>query len=174
MGLAPWGVIGQGKWMSKEQLAQRKESGEAVRGVQGSDGLAEKDAKMSEALEKVAEEIGDGATVTSVAIAWAILKTPYVFPISKSVHSSVSYSEADMTTVGGRKISHLHANIKALSHRLTAEQTARLEAIYPFDIGFPMNFFGADSHLTGKTQNVIVGGSAKVQWVKAEEAISPA
>jgi hypothetical protein len=38
--------------------------------------------KMSETLARVAEQLGDGATVTSVAIAWALLKFPYVFPIS--------------------------------------------------------------------------------------------
>lgn len=84
MGLAPWGVIGQGKWMSRAQIEERKKSGEAFRGGGSADGLSEKDLKMSEALEKIAEEIGDGATVTSVAIAWSLLKTPYVFPISTS------------------------------------------------------------------------------------------
>lgn len=156
MGLAPWGVIGQGKWMSKAQIEERKKSGEAFRGGGNADGLSEKDLKMSEALEKIAEEIGDGATVTSVAIAWALLKTPYVFPI-----------------IGGRKISHLRANIKALSHDLTPKQVETLESIYPFDLGFPMNVFGADSKVTGKTENWLVGVSAKVQWVKAEQAIRP-
>lgn len=78
MGLAPWGVIGQGKFMSKEQLKERKDSGEAIRG--GEQG--ENDVKISEALAKIGDELG--ASVTAVAIAWALHKTPYVFPISES------------------------------------------------------------------------------------------
>ncbi len=85
MGLAPWGVIGQGKWMSKSQIDERKSNGEKFRGGAGE--LSEKDLKMSESLEKIAEEIGGGATVTSVAIAWSLLKFPYIFPISESMHS---------------------------------------------------------------------------------------
>jgi len=79
LGLAPWGVIGQGKWQSKAQLEERKKSGEKLRGE-----ISEQDEKMSDTLARVADEIGDGATVTSVAIAWALLKYPYVFPISES------------------------------------------------------------------------------------------
>jgi aryl-alcohol dehydrogenase-like predicted oxidoreductase len=77
MGLAPWGVIGQGKFMSPAQIKQRKESNEKLRGDQ-----SENDIKISEALGKIGEEVG--GSVTSVAIAWAMKKTPYVFPISKS------------------------------------------------------------------------------------------
>lgn len=85
LGLAPWGVIGQGKFMSAAQVAERKSNGEKFRG--GADELSEKDLKMSEALEKVAGELGEGATVTSVALAWALLKFPYVFPIGAPTFS---------------------------------------------------------------------------------------
>jgi aryl-alcohol dehydrogenase-like predicted oxidoreductase len=64
--------------MSKEQLDERKQSGEKIRGGE----VNEQDTKMSEVLGRIAEELGDGATVTSVAIAWAFHKHPYVFPIS--------------------------------------------------------------------------------------------
>jgi len=80
MGIAPWGVIGQGKWMSSAQIEERKNAGEAFRG--GANEITGKDLDMSKALEKIASEIGGGATVTSVAIAWTLLKVPYVFPIS--------------------------------------------------------------------------------------------
>lgn len=46
--------------------------------------------------------------------------------------------------VGGRKVSHLHDNIKALSIRLTEEQIARLEAVKPFELGFPYGLIGND------------------------------
>lgn len=55
-----------------------------------------------------------------VAIAYLLLKTPYVFPI-----------------IGGRKVEHLLANIQALEIDLTPEQIAYLESVIPFDPGFP-------------------------------------
>lgn len=36
---------------------------------------------MSAALAEVAAELGDGATLAAVAMAWALHKTPYVFPV---------------------------------------------------------------------------------------------
>jgi aryl-alcohol dehydrogenase-like predicted oxidoreductase len=77
MGFAPWGVIGQGKFMSKSQLEERKASNEPIRGGEQS----EKDIKISEALAKIGDELG--ASVTAVALAWAFRKMPYVFPISE-------------------------------------------------------------------------------------------
>lgn len=59
----------------------------------------------------------------TVAIAYLLLKTPYVFPI-----------------VGGRKVEHLLDNIEALDIDLTNEQIAYLESILPFDPGFPSTF----------------------------------
>ena len=37
---------------------------------------------VSAALEKVAAELGEGVSLCSVAIAWALHKAPYVFPIA--------------------------------------------------------------------------------------------
>lgn len=176
MGIAPWGVIGQGKWMSQAQIDERVSKGDRFRGGAGE--LSEKDLKMSHALEDIAKEIGDGATVTSVAIAWALLKYPYVFPISVCtprlvVTNEVLTNHVFALTVGGRKINHLHDNINALKHDLTSEQMAALEDIYPFDFGFPFNTFGQDSRITGKTENMLINASAHLQWVKAEQAIRP-
>jgi len=75
--------------------------------------------------------------------------------------------------VGGRKINHLQDNIKALSHDLTDKQMEALEAIYPFDMGFPMNRFGMDSNVTGKSESWLIAAAAPFQWVTAEKAIRP-
>ena len=82
---------------------------------------------MSLALEKVANEVAraqgkqDGAiSITAVAIAYVLQKTPYVFPI-----------------VGGRKVEHLKQNIEALNIALSEEQVKELEETLPFDPGFP-------------------------------------
>ncbi len=55
-----------------------------------------------------------------MAIAYVMHKTPYVFPI-----------------IGGRKVEHLEANLKALDISLSKEQIDYLESTIPFDPGFP-------------------------------------
>lgn len=65
-------------------------------------------------------------------------KTPNVFPI-----------------VGGRKTSHLKGNIDALKIKLTEADLDEIDAAYPFEIGFPMNFaFG-----TPKAASTLNGGN---------------
>ncbi|GBE89945.1 hypothetical protein SCP_1702710 [Sparassis crispa] len=79
---------------------------------------------MCQALEEVAAQVGT-KSITSVAIAYAMQKVPYVFPI-----------------VGGRKVEHLMENIEALSISLSPEQIAYLEGILPFEPGFPYTTIG--------------------------------
>ena len=55
---------------------------------------------VSAALEKVASEVGNGATLGSIAVAWAMNKAPYVFPI-----------------VGGRNPQQLEEIIKVVPFR---------------------------------------------------------
>ena len=57
---------------------------------------------------------------STVAIAYVMQKTPYVFPI-----------------VGGRKVEHLLANIEALNIALTSEHIKLIETVVPFNLGFP-------------------------------------
>lgn len=78
----------------------------------------------------------DDHDIVSVALAYVMQKTPYVFPI-----------------VGGRKMEHLLANIEALDISLSPEQIAYLEGVLPFDVGFPNNIFGVSSF---KLLNVLI------------------
>lgn len=76
-------------------------------------------------------------------------------------------------SVGGRKISHLHDNIKALEIQLTSEQIKTLEEVTPFDIGFPATAFGTDPHYDGGANpNGLVRASAHMQWVREYVPIS--
>ena len=88
---------------------------------------------MSEALSKVASEHGIKSP-TAIALAWVMSKAPRVFPI-----------------VGGRKIEHLHDNIKALSIKLTDTQIQYLESIRPFADEYPASFAGPDPNVTGSS-----------------------
>ncbi|KAH8893272.1 putative aryl-alcohol dehydrogenase Aad14 [Thozetella sp. PMI_491] len=133
MALAPWDVLGGGKFQSKKTLEQRKVAGEGLRPMTSPNGgQTEAEAVISEALYKVAQEHGS-ESVTAVALAYVMSKAENVFPI-----------------VGGRKVEYLQDNIQALSIKLTDEQIAYLENVRPFDIGFPSNFLGADPYVTGK------------------------
>jgi aryl-alcohol dehydrogenase-like predicted oxidoreductase len=115
MGIAPWGAMGGGHFKSDEQ---RRCSDGRKMGDAGESAI-----KVSKVLEKIAQK--KDAAITSVALAYVMHKTPYVFPI-----------------IGGRKVEHLRDNIKALSLELTEEDMKDIEGATPFDLGFPMNFLG--------------------------------
>jgi aryl-alcohol dehydrogenase-like predicted oxidoreductase len=155
MAIAPWGSIGEGKFKSKQQIEELKKSGEKLRqyGPKGSD-QTEDQIKMSAALEKVANELGGGYSVTAVALAYVLQRTPYVFPV-----------------VGGRKVTHLQDNIRALEINLSEEQVRFLESQVPFNVGFPTSLLGEDPHRSGETQGMLMKMSGNVKWVKKSSAI---
>ncbi len=146
MAIAPWDVLGGGKFQSKKALEARKANGESLRGLISGTEQTEEERRISEALEKVAGEIGEETSITAVALAYVMAKASHVFPI-----------------VGGRKVEHLKDNIKALSIRLTDEQIAYLESVKPFDLGFPGNFIGDDPNITGFSR--LLDRTAKMSFV---------
>ena len=115
MGLAPWGSLGGGYFKPSQQTEQGGRNMPSVR--------TGKEAEVSLVLEKIGNARARPVPLTSIALAYVLHKTPYVTPI-----------------VGGRKISHLKQNIEALMIRLTPQEIDEIEAAYPFDVGFPMNF----------------------------------
>ncbi|KAK9482251.1 putative aryl-alcohol dehydrogenase protein [Lipomyces starkeyi] len=123
--------IHQGRWNTKKALEERKKKGEGLRSLIGP-GQTEDEVKISEALSKVASEHGI-ESVTAIALAYFLSKTPNVFPI-----------------VGGRKVEHLQDNIQALKIKLTTKQIEYLDGIKPFDVGFPNNFIGEGSEVDGQ------------------------
>lgn len=152
MALAPWDVLGGGKFKPKQEIEERKANGEILRSIFNSEQTKEEEA-MSAALEKVANEHGTKA-LTAVALAYVMAKAPNVFPI-----------------VGGRKVEHLKGNIEALNLRLTQEQIEYLESQAPFNIGFPNDFIGPDPAVTGKP-SLLLGASARYSFVKAPKSIT--
>jgi aryl-alcohol dehydrogenase-like predicted oxidoreductase len=117
MALAPWDVLGGGKFQSKKSMEERKKNKEGLRSMMGVNEQSEDEIKMSEALGKVAAEHGI-ESVTAVALAYVMSKTPNVFPI-----------------VGGRKVEHLKDNIQALKIKLTTKQIEFLESVKPLTPG---------------------------------------
>lgn len=112
MALAPWGALGGGTFKSEQQRQSRE-----GRQVPTSDAAI----KVSRVLEEIANE--KSTAITSVALAYVMHKSPYVFPI-----------------VGGRSINHLRQNIEALTVRLSKEDMRRIEEAVPFELGFPHDF----------------------------------
>ncbi|KAJ5713091.1 Aldo/keto reductase [Penicillium malachiteum] len=134
MALAPWDVLGGGKFKTKAEIERRKTAGENLRTSAGRlPYQTEDEIKASEALAKVASEHGI-ESVTSVALAYVMSKAGSVFPL-----------------VGGRNAEHLKDNIQALSLELTQEQTQYLESVKPFDAGFPHNFVPTDPNVSGSS-----------------------
>lgn len=152
MTLAPWDVMGGGKFKTKEEIEQRKAQGQGLRSILGSE-QTEEEAAMSAALSKVANEHGI-KSLTAVALAYVMAKAPNVFPL-----------------VGGRKVEHLKDNIEALKIRLTAEQIEYLESQKPFDVGFPSNFIGPDPKVTGKA-SFLMAANASYSFVHAPKSIT--
>lgn len=117
MALAPYGVLGQGRFQTKEGFAEREKHNPGRKFIPTSD----LDKRVSAVLEDVAA--AKGVQLLDVALAYVRSKAPYVFPI-----------------VGGRKVDHIRGSIKALEVALSEEEVEKVDAAYPFDHGFPHTF----------------------------------
>ncbi|EMD36884.1 hypothetical protein CERSUDRAFT_114803 [Gelatoporia subvermispora B] len=132
LALAPWNVLAAGKIRTDAEEEQRRQTGEKGRTISSDQWeRTPEQRKVCLALEEVAKQVG-AKSITSVAIAYVLQKTPYVFPI-----------------VGGRKVQHLHDNIEALSIALSEEQIEYLESVQPFERGFPHGMIGDGTEYTG-------------------------
>ncbi|OJZ80605.1 hypothetical protein ASPFODRAFT_147303 [Aspergillus luchuensis CBS 106.47] len=142
MAIAPWDVLGSGKFQSKRSMAAREKAGEGLRTMFGPGKQTPKEIEVSEALSKVASEHGI-ESVTAIAIAYVMAKAPNVFPL-----------------VGGRKVEYLHDNIQALSITLTKAQIEYLESVSPLDLGYPYSMIGTDPRVTGKPTRMLSNSAA--------------
>ncbi|KAA1474160.1 Aldo/keto reductase [Dentipellis sp. KUC8613] len=149
LALAPWDVLGAGRFRTDAEDEARRARGEGERTGHTQDLQWERnedDCKISAALEKVAGELG-AKSIQAVAIAYHLQKTPYVFPI-----------------IGGRKVENLERNIEALTLNLSKEQMQYLESVLPFDVGFPNWLIG-----DGISPHPIMKHHAPIAlWPKAE------
>lgn len=112
MAITPWGSLGGGNFKTEE--ARTSNEGRKSE-------ISDADVKTSQALEAIA--VRKNTAITSIALAYVMHKTPYVFPV-----------------IGGRKVEHLKGNIEALTIELTDEEVQEIESAVPFDLGFPHNF----------------------------------
>ncbi|KAL7948795.1 NADP-dependent oxidoreductase domain-containing protein [Trichoderma barbatum] len=150
--LAPFGVLGMGYFRTSAQRAAEKEEDREGRKV----AFVDKPQKtiMADALEKIA--LAHGTSITSVALAWARTKAPYVFPI-----------------VGGRKIEHLKANIEALGIDLTDEEKDSIESAVPFHFGYPQEFLGGPKGAVYGSDTWTTKKLGHFDWVTPPQAPKP-
>lgn len=145
MALAPWGSLGGGNFKTEEQ--RKAQEGRKVKPT-------EAQIKISDALEAVAKR--KNTIITSVALAYVMHKTPYVFPI-----------------VGGRTIDHLKQNIEALALELTEKDIEEIENAVPFDIGFPNNFYYGEKMAAHPNHVWIMGMAGTFDYVPLPKPIAP-
>jgi aryl-alcohol dehydrogenase-like predicted oxidoreductase len=139
MGLAPWGALGGGNFKTKEQFESVDRRKFAPQ--------SERQEKLSAVLEGIANR--RGTKITSVALAYVMHKTPYVFPI-----------------VGCRKVSYLKDNIEALNLKLSDEEIDEIEDAVPFDLGFPSNFITAGKRLIGPRDVRLSSMYGRFDWME--------
>jgi aryl-alcohol dehydrogenase-like predicted oxidoreductase len=126
MGLLPYGTLGQGRFQTEAAFKERE---------QNNPGRKSKPRQVEKVVSKILEDIASAKNtqITSIAMAYVLHKTPYVFPL-----------------VGGRKVEHIKGNIDALNIALSDEDIAKIDSAYYFDPGFPHTFlsgslFGEDT-----------------------------
>lgn len=147
MGLAPWGALGGGRFKTEEQ----RQSGEGRQ----MGGASEAEIKVSKVLEGIAKK--KDTEITSVALAYVMHKSPYVFPI-----------------VGGRKVDHLKGNIAALGLELSDKDIEEIEGAIPFDVGFPLNFLSRKpGGAKGPGDSWLLTMSGHVDYVEPEKVSVP-
>jgi aryl-alcohol dehydrogenase-like predicted oxidoreductase len=147
MGIAPWGVLGQGLFKTVDELAKIKETGEKTR--QARDPKAyEKNRGIVAALQKLAEK--KKSNVAGIALAYVYAKEPYVFPI-----------------LGARKLEQIQGSVEALTNvSLSSEEVKELEESNPLDLGFPYDLIGQ----TAETNNIL-HRAAKYSFVAKPQPI---
>ncbi|EKG20292.1 Aldo/keto reductase [Macrophomina phaseolina MS6] len=158
MALAPYGVLNQGRFQTEEGFREREKHNPGRNFIP----TTQRDKQVSKVLEDMSKE--KGVPLLSIALAYVVQKTPYVFPI-----------------VGGRKVEHIQGSIEALGVTLTEEEVERVESAYDFDPGFPHNFlsgtlFQPDAKPKGAygPQDVWLTKSAgNFDWVEPPKALRP-
>ncbi|KAG8168161.1 hypothetical protein KVR01_003850 [Diaporthe batatas] len=146
MGLAPWGALGGGAFKTEKQ--RNSQEGRKVQAT-------EEQIKVSGVLEKIANR--KNTAITSVALAYVMHKTPYVFPI-----------------VGGRTIDHLKGNVEALKLHLSREDMKEIEGAVPFDHGFPTTFLYQGKSVDHPGEVWLLGMGGTFDYVPLQEPITPA
>lgn len=159
MALAPYGVLGQGRFQIKEGFESRERNNPGRHFIP----LSTLDKQVSAVLESISK--AKGCKLLDVALAYVMQKTPYVFPI-----------------VGARKVDHIQGCIEGLGVNLSDDEIQEIEKAYPFEHGFPHSLLNGRLWLSGESDGpsravggpedvVMLKGAGSFDWVKSSDAL---
>lgn len=152
LALAPWGALGGGGFKTKAQREAGQEGGRNMKVT-----VLGNEEKVSDVLEKISLSNPSTPPITSIALAYLMHKSPYVYPI-----------------VGGRKVSHLEGNIAALGLCLTPQEIREIDNAYGFDMGFPHSFLNpANTAVLGPEDNRFANNMGFFDYVEVPKPIPP-
>ncbi|KPI38976.1 Norsolorinic acid A [Cyphellophora attinorum] len=119
MAIAPWGVLGQGLFKTREQREAATDDDRKSWAP-----ITDEQQLVVDKLEEIARR--KETSLQNVAIAYTLHKTPYVFPV-----------------LGGRKLEQLKSNLEALNVRMSRQDMDEIDMATgkAFDLGFPQNTF---------------------------------
>ncbi|OBT87412.1 hypothetical protein VE02_04203 [Pseudogymnoascus sp. 03VT05] len=143
MAFVAWGALGGGNFRTEAQFAEMRGKTKEGRGGEPSEDAV----NVSKALETVAQR--KETTIAAVALAYLLVKAPYVFPI-----------------IGCRTLAHLEGNIGGLGVELGEEDVKEIEAAKVFKVGYPGTVFGKDLE-----SQWLPGMAGKFKYVKKAGAI---
>ncbi|QIW99246.1 hypothetical protein AMS68_004764 [Peltaster fructicola] len=147
MAIIPWGVLGSGYLKSADTTEKGSRQTPHV--------LTGREEEVSKVLDGVAKK--HSVPIQAVALAWAMQKAPYIFPL-----------------VGGSKVSHLKANAEALALQLGPEDVEVIDKAYPFDLGFPHNFINMAGYMSTGPQDIsFLAQMGWYDYVTPSAAIKP-
>jgi len=147
MGLTIYNALGGGKFKTEEELARLEKEEDQGRKLESLWKITPDDQKATKVLDKIAKELK--SSITSIALAYIILKAPYVFPV-----------------IGVRKLDYLKGNIAALNVELTEAHMKELDATVPPAPTFPVNPFGSHAR-----ENFAFLSTGRYAWVEEPSAI---
>lgn len=151
MAFMPYGVLGSGYFQTSAQRAAEKRNPAAKREGRNI-AFIDKPEKtiIADILDVIAK--ARGTNITSIALAWARSKHPWVFPV-----------------IGGRKIEHLKATINAMSISLTEEEIQKIENALPFDLGYPQTILGGPGGATKPADVWLTKRFGHFDWVSTPQ-----
>lgn len=145
--VAPWGVLGQGRFKSPDELKSRSN-------LRGGDPPSDAELKLCQVLQGVAKELGGNISLANGKL-W---NSPWSRLLMRCSLVAMAWARQMMTDcypiLDGTSIEHLKENFEALKIKLSEEQMKKLSEASPFSPGFPTDNFGHDPRtLTGGVPN---------------------
>ena len=123
IGVTAWGALGSGLLSGK--YTSKQKSTEAGRLDKWGVNIGDKERKIAETMQQVANEIG--VTSAQVALNWVRQQPGLIIPI-----------------LGARTVEQIKNNLGCLDFELTAEQLQQLDEVSKIELGFPHDFLAGD------------------------------